>query len=223
MTAATLKTVAAKLGNRHFTTSEVGAILDMHLTEVNNLIDEIGHLGVTRSGAGVRTVAYRGLFALLVARELVRCQLKPELRPGTLTEALKAKGKRVAVPGTNLELLLDPLRKEGNRGLRTLYEAEAAVASKAGVMGGELCLKGTRIPVHLIGGIALAHGLDEAHATYPFLQRRQVELAQLFAKAHPRKGRPKRVALPSSGRVVARFVIERKPQVRARAPRLSDR
>jgi uncharacterized protein (DUF433 family) len=223
MTAVTLKAVAAKLANRHFTTSEVGAILGMHQTEVNNLIDEIGHLGVTRSGNGVRTVAYRGLFALLVARELVRCQFKPELRPGTLSEALKARGKRVAVPGTNLELLLDPLRKEINRGLRALYEAEAAVASKAGIMGGELCLKGTRIPVHLLGGIALAHGVDEAHATYPFLQRRQVELAQLFTKAHPRKGRPKRVALPTSGRVVARFVIERKPQVRARAPRLSDR
>jgi uncharacterized protein (DUF433 family) len=210
MTAATLKTVAAKLANRHFTTSEVGAILDMHQTEVNNLIDEIGQLGVTRSGRGVRTVAYRGLFPLLVARELIRCQLKPELRPATLTEALKAKGKRVAVPGTNLELLLDPLRKEINRGLRALYEAEAAVASKAGVMGGELCLKGTRVPVHLIGGIALAHGVDEAHATYPFLQRRQVEHAQLYARAHPRKGRPKKVALRIQHRVVSRTVIERK-------------
>jgi uncharacterized protein (DUF433 family) len=209
MTAATLKTIAAKLGNRHFTTSEVAAILDMHQTEVNNLIDEIGDLGVTRSGRGVRTAAYRGLFALLVARELVRCQLKPELRSGTLVEALKAKGKRVAVPGTNLELLLDPLRKEVNRGLRALYEAEAAVAIKAGIMGGELCLKGTRIPVHLLGRIALAHGVDEAHATYPFLQRRQVELAQLYARAHPSKGRPKRIVPPAGARVVSRHVISR--------------
>jgi uncharacterized protein (DUF433 family) len=224
MTAATLKTVTAKLGNRHFTTSEVGAILGMHQTEVNNLIDEVARLGVTRSGKGVRKVTHRGLFLLLVARELIRCQLKPELRPGTLAEALKAKGKRVAVPGTNLELLLDPLRKEVNRGLRALYEAEAAVVSKAGIMGGELCLKGTRIPVHLLGGVALAHGVDEAHATYPLLQRRQVELAYLFVKAHPRKGRPKRISLPTSGRrVVARFVIERKTPVRARAPSLSDR
>jgi uncharacterized protein (DUF433 family) len=224
MTAATLKTVTVKLGNRHFTTSEVGAILGMHPTEVNNLIDEVCHLGVTRSGKGVRTVTYRGLFLLLVARELTRCQLKPELRPGTLAEALKAKGKRVAVPGTNLELLLDPLRREVNRGLRAIHEAEAAVASKAGVMGGELCLKGTRIPVHLLGGIAVARGVDEAHATYPFLQRRQVELAYLFVKAHPRKGRPKRISLPVSGRrVVARFVIERKTPVRARASSLSDR
>jgi uncharacterized protein (DUF433 family) len=210
MTAATLGTIAAKLGSRHFTTSEVGAILGMHQTEVNNLIDEIGHLGVTRSGKGVRTVAYRGLFAVLVARELVRCQLKPELRPATLTEALKAKGKRVAVPGASLELLLEPLRKEVNRGLRALYEAEAAVASKAGIMGGELCLKGTRVPVHLLGGIALAHGVDEAHATYPFLQRRQVEHAQLYARAHPRKGRPKKVVKRIHYREVSRTVIERK-------------
>ncbi len=210
MTAATLKIVTAKLGNRHFTTSEVGAILGMHQTEVNNLIDEVDHLGVTRSGNGVRTVAYRGLFSLLVARELIRCQLKPELRFDTLAAALTAKGKRVAVPGTNLELLLDPLRKEINRGLRALYDAEAAVASKADIMQGEPCVKGTRVPVYVLGAIASAHGIDEALSTYPFLQRRQVELAQLFMKAHPRKGRPKRVALPTQRRVVSRFVIERK-------------
>jgi len=210
MAAATLKSITAKFANRCFTTSEVGAILNMQQTEVNNLIDEIGHLGVTRSGNGVRTVAYRGLFALLVARELIRCQLKPELRPDTFAGALKAKGKRVAVPGTNLELLLDPLRKEVNRGLRALYDAEAVVASKAEIMQGEPRIKGTRVPVYLLGAIASAHGLDEAHATYPFLQRRQVELARLFTKAHPRKGRPKRVALPAQRRVVSRFVIERK-------------
>jgi len=215
MAAVTLKTLTAKLANRHFTTSEVGAILNMHQTEVNNLIAEVGHLGVTPSGKGTRTVAYRGLFSLLVARELIRCQLKPEMRPGALIETLRAKGKRVAIPGTNLEVLLDPHRKEVNRGLRTLYEAEEAVESKAEIMQGEPCVRGTRVPAYVLSAIASAHGPDEALATYPFLQKRQVELAQLFAKAHPRKGRPKKIGLPRGRRVTAKKVIDRKKMASA--------
>jgi len=185
-------------------------MLDMRVTEVNNLIDEISHLGVTGSGKGKRTVTYRGLFALLVARELIYCQLKPEMRPQTLVEALKVTGKRVPVPGTNLELLVGSYRKQVNRGLRTLYEAEDAVESKPQTMQGEPCIKGTRVPVYIVSAIVDAHGVEEAISTYSFLKKRQVELAQIFAKAHPRKGRPKKIIFPTEGRVVSKKVIKRK-------------
>jgi uncharacterized protein (DUF433 family) len=176
---------------------------------VNNLIAEIAHLGVARYGKGRRTVASRGLFALLVARELIHCQLKPEMRSRALLEASKAKGKRVAVPGTNLEILLDSHRKGVSKGLKALHEAETAVEGRAAVMQGEPCIKGTRVPAYVVGAIATTRGVDEALATYPFLQRRQVELAQLFAKARPRKGRPKRISSPAGGRVVSKKVIKR--------------
>ena len=107
MTAVALKTITTKLANRHFTTAEVGAMLDMGITEVNNLIDEIAPLRVAGAGGGRRAVSYRGLFAMLVARELIYCQLTPAMRAQTLAEALKAKGKRVPVPGTNLELVVE--------------------------------------------------------------------------------------------------------------------
>jgi uncharacterized protein (DUF433 family) len=204
------KTVRTGLSERRFTTSEVGAMLGLQPIEVNNLIAEIAHLGVARYGKGRRTVASRGLFSLLVARELIHCQLKPEIRSLALLEASKAKGKRVAVPGTNLEILLDSHRKEVSKGLKALHEAETAVESRAAVMQGEPCIKGTRVPAYVVGAIATtARGVDEALATYPFLQKRQVELAQLFAKAHPRKGRPKRISSPAGGRVVSKKVIKR--------------
>jgi uncharacterized protein (DUF433 family) len=208
MVAVTLKTVTAKLANRHFTTSEVAAMLGMHITEVNNLIDEIAPLGVAVAGKGSRSVSYRGLFAMLVARELIFCELNPEIRPKALTEALKAKGKRVTVPGTNLELLVDPYRKQVNQGLRLLYEAEASVLRSRHIMQGEPCLRGTRVPVYIVAGIAEAHGRGEARATYPALSRRQVELAQVFARAHPRVGRPKKTVFPTTGKVVVRKVIK---------------
>ncbi len=216
MVAIAIKTITAKLGTRHFTTAEVSAMLGLDVIEVNNLIDEIAALGGASAGKGKRAVAYRGLFAMLVARELIYCQLNPEMRPRTLAQALKAKGKRIPVPGTNLEVLVDSYRKQVNQGLRSLYEAEDAVELRRDVMQGEPCLKGTRVPVYIVGAIAASRGLDEAIATYPFLQKRQVELAQLFAKAHPRKGRPKKTVIPTEGRVVSQKVIKRKkPKARA--------
>jgi uncharacterized protein (DUF433 family) len=214
MVAVALKTISARLANRQFTTAETAAMLDIDVSEVNNLIDEIAPTGVARAGKGRRSVSYRGLFAMLVAKELVKCQLNPEMRPQTLAQALAARGKRVGVPGTNLEILVDSYRKQVNRGIRALYEAEAAVESKRDVMQGEPCITGTRVPVYVVAAIAASRGVDEAVATYPSLDKRKVELALRFAKAHPRKGRPKKTMLPSAGRVVSQKVIRRKKRSR---------
>ena len=210
MAAVALKTITAKLANRHFTTAEVGAMFDMGIAEVNNLIDEVAPLRVAGAGGGRRAVSYRGLFAMLVARELITCQLTPAMRAQTLAEALKAKGKRVPVPGTNLELVVDSYRKQINQGLRLLYESEAAVEGRSDVMQGEPCIKGTRVPAYVVGAIAKSRSVDEALATYPFLQKRQVLLARMFATAHPRKGRPKRTVIPADGRLISQKVIRRK-------------
>ena len=151
---------------------------------------------------------------MLVAKELVKCQLNPEMRPQTLVQALAARGKRVGVPGTNLEILVDSYRKQVNRGIRALYEAEAAVESRGDVMQGEPCITGTRVPVYVVAAIAASRGVDEAVATYPSVDKRKVELALRFAKAHPRKGRPKKTMLPGAGRVVSQKVIRRKKRSR---------
>jgi uncharacterized protein (DUF433 family) len=210
MVAVALRTITARLANRQFTTAEAAAMLGLTVTEVNNLIDEIAPLGVVSAGRGRRSVSYRGLFTMLVAKELVYCQLNPEMRPQTLVQALAAKGKRVVVPGTNLEVLVDSYRKQVNQGLRALYEAESAIESRRDVMQGEPCMKGTRIPAYIVASIASSRGVDEAIRTYPSMDKRKVELAQIFAKAHPRKGRPKKTIIPASGRVTSQKVIKRK-------------
>jgi uncharacterized protein (DUF433 family) len=217
MVAVALKTVAAKLGNRHFTTSEVAAMLGMALAEVNNLIDEVVHLGVAVAGKGRRSVSSQGMFVMLVARELIHCEINPEMRARTLAEAVRGKRKRVPIPGTNLEVLVEAYRKEVNQGLRLLYEAEAAIERKPGVMQGEPCLRGTRVPVYTVGAIAAARGIKEASATYPHLSLRQVELAKVYTRAHPRKGPPKKTIFPTVGKVVFRKVIKRRRRPEARA------
>ncbi len=60
-------------------------------------------------------------------------------------------------------------------------------------MCGEPCLKGTRVPVYLIGELARAHGVSRTHEMYPFLTEEKIELALLYVSEHPRKGRPRRM------------------------------
>lgn len=146
---------------------------------------------------------------MLVAKELIHCQLKPEMRRQTLVQALRSKAKRIPVPGANLELLVESNRKQINNGLRILYEAEAAIERNSEVMQGEPCIRGTRVPAYMIGKLANALGVEETLATYPQLTVRQVILAQRFALAHPRKGPPRRISLPMEGRVVEEKIIKR--------------
>jgi len=205
-----VRAIAARLRNRKFTTSEVAAMFGSTLAQVNNLIDEVAQAGAAQAGGGKRVVEYRSLFALLLAEELIYCQLKPALRREALKQAVKTRAKRVTVPGTNLSVLVQPYRERAQEGMRRLHEAEETVHSHKEIMQGEPCIKGTRVPVYIVAAIAAAKGREEAMATYPSLDQRQVEHAEVFAKAHPRRGRPKTTDFPAQARIVATKVIKRK-------------
>jgi uncharacterized protein (DUF433 family) len=65
------------------------------------------------------------------------------------------------------------------------------IVSDPEVMRGTPVYRGTRIPVHAIADM-LAQGatLQEILEGYPALTREAVELAPVYAKAFPRRGRP---------------------------------
>ena len=60
------------------------------------------------------------------------------------------------------------------------------------IQGGAAVFRGTRIPVHQIADL-LAQGADEAelHDDYPRLTPAMLAAAPVYARAHPRRGRPK--------------------------------
>jgi uncharacterized protein (DUF433 family) len=82
-------------------------------------------------------------------------------------------------------------RKEVETGLRRLADATRMVRSDPEVMGGTPVYRGTRIPVHGIADM-LGQGATVAEILegYPALTREKVELAPLYVKAFPRRGRP---------------------------------
>ena len=69
------------------------------------------------------------------------------------------------------------------------------------MLSGTPCIGGTRIPVHDIADM-LANG-DTAEAVrdaFPRLSEAQIELAVFYARAYPRRGRPRRQPSRRKGR-----------------------
>ena len=82
-------------------------------------------------------------------------------------------------------------RKEVETGLRRLAEATRIVESDPEIMRGAPVYRRTRIPVHAIADM-LSQGATVAEILegYPALTREKVELAPMYVKAFPRRGRP---------------------------------
>jgi uncharacterized protein (DUF433 family) len=82
-------------------------------------------------------------------------------------------------------------RRDVDAALRRLASAERMVHADPEILRGAPVYKGTRIPVHSIAEM-LAQGspVEQILEGYPALTREKVELAPLYAKAFPRRGRP---------------------------------
>jgi uncharacterized protein (DUF433 family) len=82
-------------------------------------------------------------------------------------------------------------RNDVDAGLRQLAEAKRMVESDPEIMRGTVVYKGTRIPVQSVADM-LSQGatIEEILQGYPALTREKVELAPMYVKAFPRRGRP---------------------------------
>jgi uncharacterized protein (DUF433 family) len=82
-------------------------------------------------------------------------------------------------------------RKEVDTGLRRLAAATRMAQTDPEIMRGAPVYRGTRIPVHAIADM-LSQGATVAEILegYPALTREKVELAPMYAKAFPLRGRP---------------------------------
>jgi uncharacterized protein (DUF433 family) len=88
--------------------------------------------------------------------------------------------------------------------LQQLLAAEKMVVEDPEIMGGIPVIRGTRIPVHQIAAVFDAGTpLERILKSYPSLSAQQVELASMYAKAVPQRGRPKRTDFPSGTKVVS--------------------
>lgn len=91
-----------------------------------------------------------------------------------------------------------------------LTEARKIVVEDPDILGGTPVITGTRVPVHDIAASAQA-GLTTAQIknAYPSLDEKLIELAVLYAKAMPARGRPRHIK-PDVPVAVLRKVVQRR-------------
>jgi uncharacterized protein (DUF433 family) len=86
-----------------------------------------------------------------------------------------------------------------------LEKAWAQVITDPEILSGTPVIKGTRVPVYDVAASVVAGiPVEEILACYPSLNHEQVELAALYAEAHPPRETPRRrVALPPGAKIIS--------------------
>lgn len=81
-----------------------------------------------------------------------------------------------------------------------LEKACAQVIADPEILGGTPVIKGTRVPVYdVAASVAAGVSMEEILASYPSLNREQVELGALYAEAHTSREEPRRRTAPPPG------------------------
>jgi uncharacterized protein (DUF433 family) len=184
---------------RTFTPSEAAVVSGVPVQAVNKAIDG-GPLHSARDRkSGERTLtetdllylATTGIFdpKLVKLTEQARSRLRKAL--ASYYRIGKQPGKLVLFEG--LEIDVRPVVAKLRSKATLLDRARKMVAVNPHIRGGEAVIRGTRIGVYEVA--AMAEGaseeeVDEILAGYPTLKREHLELARMYAAAHPRRGRP---------------------------------
>ena len=171
--------------------NEAACVTGVPLKKVHRIIDAGLLAAAVSGGRRSRALDHAGLVGLKLAHET--------------TDLLTLDGRRRLVrylldhphAGTARErgvsVDVRTMKGEVREGLSMLAKARDVVECDKAVLSGVPCIKGTRIPVHDIADM-LANG-DSPGAireSFPRLSEAQVELAAFYARAYPRRGRPRR-------------------------------
>jgi uncharacterized protein (DUF433 family) len=177
-----------------YTPAQAAALTGLPLAAVHKAIDS--HLispRTARSGATVRR--------LLTKEQLIFLQLESEglrlLPMGTRREISQSiqrspKAEKLHVAnGTALRIEIGPARRKIESQLKRLTRIKEMVVSDPDIMRGTPVFKGTRIPVDLVADM-LSGGatVEEILEGYPALNKEKVDIALLYVRAFPRRGRP---------------------------------
>lgn len=212
------------------TPGEAAVVADVPIRDVHRALDErILPEGFYSLGEGRRVHAaacplisfYNGAARNLTAEERVRIVATVGRRiQAARTEAGTAAGpgilpsaERTVVDGfLTVDLSAFFAGAEARR--ERLEAARAAVVEDPAILGGTPVLLGTRVPVHdVAASIERRLPLERVLDAYPGLTSEAVELARLYAKAHPPRGRPRRLAdrFPEATLVSERRLPRRRP------------
>lgn len=177
-----------------YTPSQVAAVTGLPLPAVHKAIEhKLIRPKLVREGNSVQRLLSRSQ-ALYLRMEAQGLRSLPLAERRQVARAIQQNPGIDAVfisEGSVIVIQCKAARKDVDAGLRRLAEATGMVESDPETMRGTPVYKGTRIPVHAIADM-LSQGasVEDILEGYPALTREKVELAPLYVKAFPRRGRP---------------------------------
>ena len=171
--------------------NEAACVTGVPLKQVHRIIDT-GLLGSAANiRKGFRIVHRGGLVGLKLAHEMTDILTLDGRR--RLVRYLLDNPEARAARENNVSVDVRPMKSEVRRGLSMLARARKMIATDKDVLAGAACIKGTRIPANDIADmLANGDGVRSICEAYPGLTQAQIEAAALYARAYPRRGRPRR-------------------------------
>jgi uncharacterized protein (DUF433 family) len=184
----------AALQNEAYTPSQVSAVTGLPLPAVHKAIEhKLIRPKRVREGHSVQRLLSRSqaVYLRMEATGLRSLPLPARRQVARAVEHDPGIDAMFISEGSVILIQCKSARKEVEAGFRRLAEATRMVESDREIMRGAPVYKGTRIPVHTIADM-LSQGATVAEILegYPALTREKVELAPMYAKAFPRRGRP---------------------------------
>ena len=183
--------MSATVAAPSLSTNEAACVTGVPVKQVHRIIDAGLLDDAARAGNRARTVRRDGLVGLKLAHEtteILTLEGRRRLVRFVLDhpDAMTARERQVSVD-------VRSMKGDVRKGLALLAKARAAVSRDDAVLSGTPCIAGTRIPAHDIADmIANGDSVGAIRAAFPQLSEAQVELASFYARAYPRRGRPRR-------------------------------
>lgn len=180
--------------NDVYTPAQVSAITDLPLPTVHKAIEyKLIRPKRVREGRVVQRMISKSqvLYLRMEAKGLRSLPLATRRQVAQAVERDPGIDVMALSKGSVILIEFKSARKEVDTGLRRLAQAVRMVESDAEIMRGTPVYKGTRIPVESVAEM-LSQGstVVEILEGYPALTRQQVELAPMYVRAFPRRGRP---------------------------------
>jgi len=180
-------------GQQTFTPSEAAVVSGIPVRAVQKAIDDGPLVRGRKSGARVLTEP--DLFYLATIKgfdpRLVKLtgKAKDELRRSILACWQKTGARSMSFAGLVVDFRA--IAAQVRASLSKLERARRMVVRDPEVRGGDPVVRGTRIPVYLISDmLEQGAGEEEILSGYPALKRENLDLARIYARAYPRRGRP---------------------------------
>ncbi len=184
----------AAIHNDAYTPSQVSAITGLPLPAVHKAIEyNLIRPKLVRQGHSVQRLLSRShaLYLRMEAKGLRSLPLAERRQVARAIEKDPGIDALFVSEGGVIVIQCKSARKDVAAGLRRLAEATRMVESDAETMRGAPVYKGTRIPVHtIVDMLSQGASVEEILEGYPALTREKVELAPMYVKAFPRRGRP---------------------------------